>query len=131
MGYMKFLIPSFLLFFLALCAQASESDLIGTYGIKEKGQIKEFVKISKEGGNFYLSEKRKNGAWVQEKGPMKPFTRSEFEKLLKHQISGPFDGLSYKGAAFFRVSSDFTEGKFTAKSGYVMLLLGLHELHKL
>jgi len=128
---MKILISALVLFFITLSAQAAESDLIGTYGIKEKGQIKEFFKISKEGGNFYLSEKKKNGTWVQEKNSMKPLTRAEFEKLLKHPITGPFDGLSYKSAAFFKVSSDFTEGKFAAKSGYVLLLLGLHELYKI
>lgn len=128
---MKILLSALVLFFMTLSAKGAESNLIGTYGIKEKGEIIEFAKITNERGNFYLSEKRKNGSWVQEKEPMKPFTRSELEKLLKHPITGPFDGLSYKSAAFFRVSSDFTEGKFTAKSGYVMLLLGLHELHKL
>lgn len=116
----------------SLAAQAAESDLIGTYAIKEKGQMKEFLKVSQDNGHFVVSEKMKNGTWRQSKEPLTSVSRAQFEKLLKHPYPAAFDGLANKGVAVFKVPGNFQEGKFKAESGYFMFFaFGPVELHKL
>jgi hypothetical protein len=116
----------------AMSVQAAETDLIGTYAIKEKGAMKEFFKISQDKGKFVFTEKMNNGTWRVSKEPMTTVSRAEFEKLLKHPYPAAFNGLSTKGAAVFKVSSNFQEGKFKAESGYfIVFAMGLVELHKL
>lgn len=113
-------------------AHASEADLIGTYGVMEKKGLTELVKISKVDGAFVLTEKNGRGAWVQSKQTLKPISRSEFEKLLKHTLTDSFEGLGNSYVAIFKVPTSFQEGKFTAKTGYFLFFgLGPVELHKL
>lgn len=116
----------------AVSAQAAETDLIGTYAVKEKGAMKEFLKVSQDSGKFVVSEKMKNGTWRQSKEPLATVSRAQFEKLLKHPYSAPFDGLANKGVAVFKVPGNFQEGKFKAESGFFMFFaFGPVELHKL
>jgi hypothetical protein len=116
----------------AMSVQASETDLIGTYAIKENGEMKEFVKVSQENGKFVLFEKKKTGTWLQSKKPLTTVSRSQFEKLLRHPYSASFDGLANNGVGVFKVPGNFQEGKFKAESGFFMFFaLGLVELHKL
>lgn len=116
----------------AFSVQAAETDLIGVYAVNEKGVLKEFLKVSQDNGKFVLFEKRKNGTWREEKVPLTTVSRAQFEKLLKHPYSAPFDGLANKGVAVFKVPGNFQEGKLKAESGYfVFSALGLVELHKL
>lgn len=120
------------LLFGVMSVQAAETDLIGTYAIKEKGVMKELVKVSQENGKFVLFEKMKNGSWRQSKEPLTTVSRAQFEKLLKHPYSATFDGLANKGVAVFKVPGNFQEGKFKAESGFFMFFaLGPVELHKL
>lgn len=116
----------------AMSVQAAETDLIGVYAVNEKGVLKEFLKVSQDNGKFVLFEKIKTGTWRAEKEPLTTVSRAQFEKLLKHPYSAPFDGLANKGVAVFKVPGNFQEGKFKAESGYfVFSALGLVELHKL
>lgn len=119
--------------FLALSAQASETDLIGTYAARDKGELKEVLRIEREADHFILFDRDKAGQWRKAKEPMQSVTREQWNKLLRAKADPtPFDGLGSKGVALFKVPRGWQSGKFKTETGYFMLVMfGPVELHKL
>jgi hypothetical protein len=108
------------------------ADLIGTFGVVDRGAMREFIRISFESGSFIVSEKLPDGTWRQSSDPLIDVSRSQFETMVGQQYTGSFQGLANNGVAIFQVPTDFRAGNFTISSGYfVMAAFGPMELHKL
>ncbi len=129
---MKKLIAILVFVFGVSTAHASETDLIGTYAAMKNGQLTEVIKVTKEDGKFFIADKLGNGTWRKAKQLLSSFSREQFEKILKHKVDYPFDGLASNRVAVIKVPKGFQEGKFKSESGFLMFAsIGLVELHKL
>lgn len=113
-------------------ANASETDLIGTYAARDKAGLVEVMKIERAGGAYVLHDKKRDGTWRKAKEPLMPISKEQFGKLLKAPADvPPFDGLASKGVAVFKVPKGWGHGKFKTDTGYFMVFgLGPVELHK-
>lgn len=107
----------------------SPSSLVGTYSIEERGQLKEFIRIEKNGEKFTLSEKA-GGNWIK---PVEVTTLSkdDFEKIIKEPVTVDFIGLGNKNAAIIKVPKGWRTKNFESKTGvWLASVLGPIELHK-
>jgi len=114
--------------FAAGCAELPVS-LVGTYSIEEHGQLKEFIRIEKQGDKYLLSEKQ-GGRWLS---PVEvtSVSKEDLEKMLKEPIKVQFTGLGNNNVALLRVPKGWKSGQFTSITGFWLAsMIGPLELHK-
>ncbi len=118
----------FLLFTLSGCTDSPPS-LVGTYAVKEKGEMKEFIRIQQQGKTYLMSEKQ-GGKW-HDPQVVTPINKHYLERLLKKPVTVKFTGLGNKNAALIHVPKGWTSGTFTSHTGFwLATFFGPVELYK-
>ena len=115
--------------FAIIGCSASSSSLAGTYSVEEGGQLKEFIRIEKQGDKFTMSEKQ-SGSW---RTPVEitPVSKADLEKMLKEPVTVDFTALGNKSVAIIQVPKGWRSGKFECKTGvWLATMLGPIDLHK-
>jgi hypothetical protein len=111
-------------------ASASSPDLlVGTFAVQKDGALKDFVRIDRRAGRYFISE-MKAGGWSAGKEVM-AVSKQAFEKIVKKPVTVEFVGLGHNQAALFNVPRGWTSGTFVCRTGYwLATLLGPIEVHK-
>lgn len=103
--------------------------LVGSYAIKENGKLKEFVKITKTSGGYYISVNE--GRWSKPK-KLLPVPMAKYEMHFDKKVAGDIQGLGHEFVGVFKVRKGFRSGKYICQTGYVMaFILGAIDLHRL
>ena len=111
-------------------APAANGALVGTYAIKERGTLKEFIKIEQQGDQYFLSEKQ-SGRWLRPV-PVAPRSSSDLAKVIKEPVTVPVEGLGNNQIAIYKVPVGWRTGKFVCNTGYWLAsMLGPIELHRM
>jgi hypothetical protein len=144
-------VVSFVFAFLAGCHQSTtplgRDGLVGIYGadLKNDGNAVPMLKVEKDGEAYVLFEfskgawRRPKKAWTADAGQpqeVRPFTKADLEKLVRHPVDVEPEGLQTKGIALIHVPAGWSDGgrdkPFTTKSGYfAMTLLGPVDLQRM
>ena len=110
------------------CAE-SPASLVGTYSIEEHGQLKEFIRIEKQGDKYLLSEKQSD-RWLSP-AEVTSVSKEDLEEMLKESVKVQFTGLGNNNVALIRVPKGWKSGQFTSTTGFwLATMLGPLELHK-
>ena len=110
-------------------AASAQDALVGAYAISENGREKEFVRITKEGGRYFICTNE--GAWSAPKELM-PVPTAKYEMHFDKAAAGNIQGLGHKFVGIFKVPIGFKSGHYICHTGYAMaFLLGAIDLRKL
>jgi hypothetical protein len=105
------------------------ASLVGTYSVKENGQLNEFIRIEKTGERYLMSEKQ-NDRW-QAPVEITSVSKADLEKMLNEPVTVNFSGLGNKDSAIILVPKGWRSGDFECKTGiWLATMLGPIELHK-
>jgi len=124
------------------CEHSSQPalNMVGTYGVvdEQTGQVAPFSKIeaSKDEHGIYLLYEYGNGGWHQPKKALadtdtpldvKPFTKADLEKELRHPVDVDVVGFQVPGFAIVHVPAGWSDHVanhfFKTKTGYFALTL--------
>jgi hypothetical protein len=110
------------------CKKDSAS-LVGAYSVEENGALKEFIRITRNGDTYFLSEK--DGiSWLV---PLEVATAGDQEvsDILGTPVTGISAGVGNRQVAVVRVPPGWKLGTFESKTGFWLASApGPIELHK-
>lgn len=111
-------------------AEYSSDSFVGTYEVQENGTRRDFIKITKNNGLYYMSEKSKNNWGLDSE--VKPVSSQDLSKLYGQSGKNSISALANShGVAIVQVPKGWKAGELSSKTGFFLQALFIPiELYK-
>jgi hypothetical protein len=119
----KYLLIGLCALLLAACGASSggpEAELVGTYAVKRNGELKELIKIERQGDHYVMRDKVRTPEWSEPKMQMKPATRELWNRITSDTENTAFVGVTGDQLGIFKVPPGWQKNSFKTETGYFL-----------
>ncbi|RQO46649.1 hypothetical protein DBV14_21765 [Variovorax sp. KBW07] len=97
-----------------------EAELVGVYAVKRDGELKELIKIERQGDRYVMRDKVRTADWSEPKMQMQPVTRAQWTKITTDTGNTAFVGVASEQLGIFKVPSGWAKNDFRTETGYFL-----------
>jgi hypothetical protein len=111
---------------LAGCGASSgggpEAELVGVYAVKRDGELKELIKIERQGDRYVMRDKVRTAEWSEPKMQMQPVTREQLVEDHDRHENTAFVGVASEQLAYLQGAVGVGEERLSDRDGVLPVL---------